>query len=389
MNTDFDIELKDTLRDLAEEAGSIPPTIASDAFHGGVRIRHRRQGLFGVSAAAILAVVAASSALALHSTSSTPAASPGTGRTEVTLTVSGRTDGVSVPSVQHTLTHRFTAAGIKVVSVQTIGTGKLAFVLGGTVSSSKLKPLVASNNLEFRTVLESIPDTGSPTVPPADGSGTNPTLAQVKAKLGAAYALAVMTTDPNTLAPAQLTVLAPFAKLSPAEIGVLPPTMQYDVPLISCAQLNARSDAVVAGDQLLSQVVVCGDDYSGGQTKYLLDAAALTGAQKATVEGPSKENTLGWRIDVAFNRQQQLKWTQLTTELYNDSVNSGGQDYRQAAILLDNDVLTAPGIEAPIPGGAIIAPSVTPPFTEKSAKALAQKINDGPLNAVVSIDSIG
>ncbi len=215
----------------------------------------------------------------------------------------------------------------------------------------------------------------------ATGEGITP-LADVKKKIGdAVYTAAAAVTDPSTItSAAQLAEFAPFSKLTPADVAALPPTMQYAIPQISCATLDQRVPGVITTDaSLKSQVVSCGNQ-GGTEYKFLLDSAAVHGedvssASSAFDAGGNGSPALGWVVNLSFKGNGQKEWSNLTAQLYQDYVNSGNQTYRQVAIVLDNVVVTAPNIQAAIPGPATISGT----FDASSAKLLSTQLKFGAL----------
>src|SRR5262249_33540764 len=93
------------------------------------------------------------------------------------------------------------------------------------------------------------PSPSASAAPGAAATGKDITpLADVKAKLGTdLYTFAQGITDPSQVQqdPTALAKLAPFSKLSAADVAALPPAMQFAIPTISCAQLNGRVAGVL------------------------------------------------------------------------------------------------------------------------------------------------
>ncbi|HEY2795468.1 MAG TPA: protein translocase subunit SecD [Micromonosporaceae bacterium] len=334
----------------------------------------------------------------------------------------------------------------------------------GKVDPSKLSSLSTQAKLEFRTVLQAVPDvpatpaaspsastspsaapstspsgapaakssatpnstpsstpsaapsTSAPAVGPAapsaspsasstaapdtaaQGQGIS-TLADVKAKVGptayaAAEAVAAPLTSNPTTAPtqptaaqaAELAVFGPVGKglpgkLTPADVAALPPTIQYAVPNITCAQLNGRVPGVITTPTAVnSEVVSCDPNGTSGGSKYLLDAAKVhgedvSGASANLDTGGQGQPALGWVVNLSFKGAGQAAWTNLTKELYNASDAASG-NYRQVAIVLDNTVVTAPQIENVIPGPATISGGT---LDQDTAKLLATQLKFGAL----------
>ena len=206
----------------------------------------------------------------------------------------------------------------------------------------------------------STPASPTPSTPPsqsaapnvaATGSGITP-LADVKKKLGTTVydlgtSIASAAGDPTQIPAAQLAQLAPFAKLSAADVAALPPTMQFYVPTISCKQLNDRVAGVLTTDAALKSQVVSCDTTSGSMSKYLLDSAKVHGEDIASASfAYDLQNYQGWYVTLNFKGAGQANWANLTKDVYNQSVTAGSAGSLAVAIVLDNEVVTAPAIQS-------------------------------------------
>jgi preprotein translocase subunit SecD len=195
-----------------------------------------------------------------------------------------------------------------------------------------------------------------------------PTLAEVTAKLGGKSALDTLAklTDPAVLNDKRAAPLvAALTKLTPAEIAVLPAAVQFKAPQITCAKLNARPPgSISAPDQ---QVTAC----ESTSTKFLLDKAAVLGTDVRTASFVFDAQRNEWIVTLDFKGNGQDKWTNLTRKAFNEQA----EDRKRVAIVLDNDVISAPVIEGVIVGQA----QINGGFTEKSAKDLATKLKYGAL----------
>jgi hypothetical protein len=367
MTTASDIELKETLLRYAEEVGEPAAGLAGDVLRGGRR-RHRRRtvstALAGVAVLATAALVIPTAARHVN---------PGASAT-TTLVLRVADDR---PAVERVLLRRFAGDGLAVSNTVTTDPGQLTFVFKGTIPAARLSPLLNPDVFEIRKVLGTYQPIPARAPVPGDGVDGTPTLQQVRAKLGSAYALAAGITRPGAVSATTEAALAPFARLSPAEVSVLPTAMQFNVPAISCAQLDGRP-ADVTPD---ARIVVC-DASADEPTKYLLDAATVTNAD---VRGASTSLDDGlWEVDVSFTRTGQSAWTDLTRQLYDAYQNNGG--FRQVALVLDGIVIVAPNIDGVIDGPAVIGSADD---NERALSvALAAQINNGPLAAEVPILSI-
>jgi preprotein translocase subunit SecD len=195
-----------------------------------------------------------------------------------------------------------------------------------------------------------------------------PTLAEVTAKLGGKSALDTLTnlTDPATLNdPRAAPLVAALRKLTPAEVAALPAAVQFKVPQITCAKLNARPPGSVAAPG--QQVTAC----ESTTTKLLLDKAAVLGTDVRTAGYQFDAKRNEWIVTLDFKGAGQDKWTNLTRKAFNEQ----DPDRKRVAIVLDNAVVSAPAIQSVIVGQAEISGG----FDEKGAKELATQLKYGAL----------
>jgi preprotein translocase subunit SecD len=326
-----------------------------------------------------------------------------------TVTLSAKTSTGQPPSAESLETarqiieNRVNGLGVAEAEVVTEGNTNIVVSVPGQ-DNEDVKRIGAAAQMRFRQVVKTAPDvpaaepaatptpSGSATPSPSgsatpsasgsatpSGSGsatpsgsradalTPPTLAEVTAKLGGRSALATLTTltDPAQLADGRAAPLvAALEKLTPAEIAVLPAAVQFNVPQITCAKLNARPPgSISAPDQ---QVTACDDT-----TKYLLDKAAVLGTDVSSANYQFDASRAQWIVTLNFKGNGQDKWTNLTRKAFNEQ----DQDRKRVAIVLDNDVVSAPEIQGVITGQA----EITGGFNEQSAKDLATKLKYGAL----------
>ncbi len=204
------------------------------------------------------------------------------------------------------------------------------------------------------------------------------TLARVKAKLGMAYQAAAQVKSPDQVTqagPQAAELLKGFTKLSREEVAVLPTSMQFNIPQVTCKQLNGRAAGVI--DEPKKQVVAC--DKS---TKYLLDQAKVVGTDVKSASYTYDQQQGGWKVVISFNGKGQSNWTNLTKEAYDNSgkptCEQGSLDqagHCRVAIVLDTRVVSAPAIQSVIAGDAEISGS----FTQDDAQVLANQLKYGAL----------
>ncbi|GAA1335892.1 protein translocase subunit SecD [Actinocatenispora thailandica] len=203
-------------------------------------------------------------------------------------------------------------------------------------------------------------------------------LAKVQKKLGATYQLAQQVTSPDQVAQGGAQAeqaLKGFRKLSPAEVSVLPTTMQFNIPQISCKQLNNRPAGSIDNEN--AQVVSC----DSGQ-KLLLDKAKVLGTDVKSADYTYDNQAGGWKVTLSFKGKGQSKWTNLTKEAYDNSGKTkceqaalGAEGHCRVAIVLDTKVVSSPQITSVIAGDA----EITGGFSQSQATLLANQLKFGAL----------
>lgn len=181
-------------------------------------------------------------------------------------------------------------------------------------------------------------------------------------------------------APADLTAdpsladkLKPFGTLSPQEVAVLPVGMQFNVPTITCAQLDDRPAASIKDEN--QQAVAC---ESGA--KYLLDKAKVLGTDVKNASA-QLDQTSSWVVSLNFTGKGQEKWTALTREAFTnegqacDQTALGSDGKCRVAVVLDNEIVSSPEIQGVLTGDS----QITGSFDNKSANALASQLRYGAL----------
>ncbi|MBW4706042.1 MULTISPECIES: protein translocase subunit SecD [unclassified Micromonospora] len=225
----------------------------------------------------------------------------------------------------------------------------------------------------------------SPSAPAASPSATEAPVSQsieeqrkaVEKKVGApAWAAASGLQAPADLAtnPALAETLKPFGTLSPQEIAVLSPQMQFNVPTITCAQLDKRPPASIKDEK--QQAVAC----EGGAAKYLLDQAKVLGTDVKDANAVLDQAST-WVVSLNFTGDGQSKWTELTREAFNNTgggcdQTALGQDGKcRVAVVLDNEIVSSPEIQGVLTGDS----QITGSFDNTSANALASQLRYGAL----------
>ncbi|MEU8262794.1 protein translocase subunit SecD [Micromonospora sp. NPDC048999] len=198
----------------------------------------------------------------------------------------------------------------------------------------------------------------------------------VEQKVGPdAWSAATGLTEPADLTsdPSLAEKLKPFGALSPQEIAVLPVNLQFNVPTITCAQLDKRPPASIKDEK--HQAVAC--EYGG---KYLLDQAKVVGTDVKNASA-QLDQASAWVVSLQFSGKGQERWTNLTREAFQNEgqacdQSAVGQDGKcRVAVVLDNEIVSSPEIKGVLTGDSQISGS----FDSKSANQLASQLRYGAL----------
>jgi preprotein translocase subunit SecD len=186
---------------------------------------------------------------------------------------------------------------------------------------------------------------------------------------------------------AVMQMFAPFGELKPDEVAALPPDMQFFIPNIGCGQLNARTPGAISA--IKEQVVACEsptpDQVAAAKeakqpapySKYLMADARVVGEDVSTAAVQPDAKAPGkWAVGISFTGKGTDKWTKLAS----DTVN------KKVAIVLDNEVVSAPNIEPGAANGGQVEISGT--FTSDDARLLSEQLKYGSLPAVFTVETI-
>ena len=203
----------------------------------------------------------------------------------------------------------------------------------------------------------------------------------VEKKVGAAaWAAAEKLTAPVDLQtdPKAGLPFANFAKLTGKEINVLTPQMQFNVPTVSCKQLEDRPNGAI--DAVDSQAVAC---YQGG--KVLLDKAPVVGEDISKASPQLDQQTGQWVVSLDFTSAGSTKWAALTRKAFEATQSDpcfvaaqslyGQVDHCAVAVVLDKNVISAPQIQGVLTGTS----QITGQFNSASSRQLADQLNFGAL----------
>jgi preprotein translocase subunit SecD len=295
----------------------------------------------------------------------------------------------NLPDVASRLRQLLSAMGFTDAQADVTGSSRVTLRVGGASSLSQLQAALEPGPLLFRKVLNAGKDQSNGSVPTAPPGTDSPevTLDSVKVAVGnQAWAAATVLAGTRHNASgigAVVNALAPFSRLTPAQVAVLPAAMQFYVPQIGCATLNARQRG--ATDDPQATVVVC-DNQS---TKYVLDVAKVSGSDVGSASAAADAS-----VNVAFSATGAPRWSALTNEAFNNAggsciltqpaVDAGHAPVCAVAIVQDNKVLTAPAIQAMQSSQAHLVGS----FGQKQAMILAAQLNLAGLPVRITLLSV-
>jgi preprotein translocase subunit SecD len=299
----------------------------------------------------------------------------------------------NLPDVALRLRQLLSAMGFAEAQADVTGSTRVTVRVDGAVSPSQLQAALEPGPLMFRKVLNTGKDASNGSVPSAPGgtASAEVTLDVVKATVGnQAWAAALVLADTRRSASeigAIANALAPFGRLTPAEVAVLPAAIQFYVPQIGCATLNARARGATANPQ--ATVVVCDKE----SVKYLLDVAKVSGSDVGSASS-SPDASSSWAVKIAFSSAGATRWSALTTEAFNNvggrciltqpAVEAGHAPVCEVALVQDNKVLTAPAIQSVLSSEAQLAGS----FSQKQAMTLAAQLALAGLPVRITVLSV-
>ncbi|BCJ41575.1 protein translocase subunit SecD [Actinoplanes ianthinogenes] len=189
-----------------------------------------------------------------------------------------------------------------------------------------------------------------------------------------------LSTDPKAGLPYK-----PFAALTPAEVAALSPEMQFNVPTISCDQLNKRPNGSI--DNPDTKVVACFQNVA----KVTLDQAKVVGDDISSASPQLDQQTGRWVVSLDFKSEGQKKWADLTRVAYNatsgdpcfaavQALYPNGAEHCAVAVVLDKEILSAPQIQGVLTGSS----QITGDFDVVSAKKLADQLKFGAIPVTFS-----
>lgn len=306
--------------------------------------------------------------------------------------------------------NRIDGGGVGEAEVSRLGDQNISVAIPGNPSQEQLQALSRSSQLSFRPVLEAgfvapqgeevepppflplpgeelqeqldqLPEPAPETEPEPgtdDAEVTNSAYPQGLTTGTADEAQVTQEQAPTTEDDVQVTeppqVPAEDEQVAdPSSLVQITPELQEDFDTVDCAAENLASD--VAGAPAAEPVVVCSAD---GFEKYILGPVELTGAQVAEASsgpevGAGGQPTGAQEVRLGFDDEGRQNFAEISSRLFG---YPEGSPQNRFAILLDGEVISAPGINNVISDGSA---SITGNFTAESAETLANQLQFGAL----------
>lgn len=127
-----------------------------------------------------------------------------------------------------------------------------------------------------------------------------------------------------------------------------------------------KEDILAGNDDPNLPLVTCSTDH---KMAYLLAPSIISGDQIQDASFNQDQRSLGWVVDLQFKGPATSVWADFT------AAHTG----TETAFTLDSQVVSAPRIREPIPGGRTQISGGEPPFSSATAKQLANVLKYGSL----------
>ncbi|MDF3288900.1 protein translocase subunit SecD [Streptomyces silvisoli] len=324
------------------------------------------------------------------------------GGTEITLTAKntpGQANAINKANMDTAVSiinKRVNGLGVSEAEVQTQGDRNIIVdIPRGTNADQAKKQVGTTAQLYFRTVITeannapaagnkpSPSPSGSPSSAPSSspsGAGKNGASAKPSTSpspssttQGRAVTDAVKaagSSSPKATPSATPSTNPSAASTPPPTSGAagVPPAVQKQFNALDCSKPTQMANAGL-GAQPTDTTVACSQD---GKTKYILGPAQVDGKQvsgaKSVYDTQSGE---GWIVTLEFSSAGGKKFADVTGQLAKQQPPNN-----QFAIVLDNQVVSAPSVSSAITGGSA---QIYGNFTQQSSEDLANVLSYGAL----------
>jgi preprotein translocase subunit SecD len=344
--------------------------------------------------------------------------------TQLSMQAKTLTGGVPSSSDMNTaksiILSRVNASGNTGAQVQTQGSDILNVSVPGKTTTQTEQLVSQTALLNFRQTLLYQPYTGTTTPSASTSPGTSPSASPSASASSTARASSspsssstaktsakIVPAASSSASPAASSTASPRASTSastspsPSATSSAAPTVFGDSTLVNkdtlalfnkvtCTPGDTTKWKQEAGytnpesyDNTAVQIVSC--DSTGN--KYALDVAKVPGTQIATATAELATNSNQWQVLLTLKSGGATAYGNLTSEQatkYLPSASTNENDFYldTIAIVLDGNVISAPEVQGPIPGGTS---QITGNFTQAQATQLANYLQYGALPLTFTI----
>jgi preprotein translocase subunit SecD len=291
----------------------------------------------------------------------------------------------SINQAVEIISARVNGAGVAEAEVAPQGSGENAVIVvsvPGLTEDDLVEQLGQTAQLGFRPVIDAQPSVPAPVPTPTesedpskndkdknnnnDNQGGNGALLP---RVGDVTLPAKKDKDNET---AQPTAQPTDQPVTPTPISGdaadVPPELQQRYATLDCSD---PEQATVGSEFAEDEYAIACD--RNGLEKFLLAPVAVSGSDVETAQANLDPQSVGWIVSLDFNGEGTKTFGEITTEMAAQPPDSPGNRF---AIVLDGVVVSAPGVNEPIPGGQA---QISGQFTQDEATDLANVLKFGAL----------
>lgn len=303
------------------------------------------------------------------------------GGTTITLTASnvtgeGAIDANSFELARTIIQQRVDSMGVGETEVTTSGDRQIIVSVPNVQADELVEMVGQTAQLYFRKVfaVEAAPAAAEPGTEPSTEPSQEP---DATASAGPSASPTTTNRRPLPQLPTPVPSPRPTAPADPApsldELLAWEPS-DRDTDEFAAFTCGEDSPTPSVTDQAL---IACDESNT---YKYLLGPALLRGDQVTRAYASVPQASVSWVVALEFNDAGARDFNTVTTHL---STQTAPLD--QFAIVLDDDVISAPSVENPIPGGRA---EISGSFTQASATSLANVLTYGALPLSFDVSSV-
>ncbi|MBV2155534.1 protein translocase subunit SecD [Kitasatospora sp. SUK 42] len=240
----------------------------------------------------------------------------------------------------------------------TPGATPSAGAASGTPAATGSPSATASATKQGRAASEALAAEGASPSAAATGAGAAPSAT------GSAAPSASGTPSAQATQPSAADISAAMTQ------GTVPPELSAAFAALDCSKPEVRAAQTGADDKA---VVACSQKAENGYyEKLALGPVAVKGSDVSKAQaGLDTQTGAGWQVQLQFNSTGTDAFSKITGQLATQTPPTN-----QFAIVLDNQVVSHPQVNGPIPGGSAV---ITGRFSQTEAQDLSNVLSYGAL----------